>query len=141
MPPSFSKMITIHRGDEQMAYTLFPNVMKYMVSEEVADQEAVEPDVQTTEIGSEVIDGHPTIKYKIHISYDGEEAPQEGFIWKATDLDNMTIKSEMENEGVKFSTLLTDIVLKTPDAELFEVPSNFTQSKNFMEIIMQEQKE
>jgi len=139
MPPSFSKMISIHRGDQEKAYMLYPNVKKYMVNTEDEALETTEPEVETTEVGHEVIDGHPTIKYKVRVSYEGEDAPQGGHIWKATDLYDMTIKSEFENEGVAFSTLLKDIVLKTPDASLFEVPSDYTESENFMEIVMQEQ--
>jgi len=138
MPPSFSKMVTIHLGDEKRAYTLFPNVMKYMVNEDAEVAPEAEPDVQMTEVGSEVIDGHPTIKYRVHMTYKGDVPTQEGYVWKATDLDGMIVKSEMENEDIAFSTVLKDIVLATPDAALFEVPADYTESKNFMEIVTQE---
>ena len=139
MPPSFSKMVTIHHGDEEKAYTLFPNVKKYLINPEAQNAYDAEPDVSRTEVGREVIDGHPTIKYQVHVTFEGEDAAQEGFVWRATDLGDMIIKSEMENASVKFSTLLKDIVLKTPDASLFEVPADYTESKNFMEIVMQGQ--
>ncbi len=92
-----------------------------------------------TEVGSEVIDGHPTIKYQVHVTYKGDAPSQEGFVWRATDLGDMIIKSEMENEAVQYSTVLKNIVLKTPAAALFEVPADFVESKNFMEIVMEGQ--
>ena len=139
MPPSFSRMVTIHLGDEKRAYMLFPNVKKYMVNEDVEQPFEADYNVTRTEVGQEVIDGHPTIKYKVRVTFEGDDVtPQEGFVWRATDLGDMMIKSEMENETVRFSTILKNIVLKTPADTLFEVPEGFVESKNFMEIVMQE---
>ena len=47
------------------------------------------------------------------------------------------IKSEMENPSAKSTTLLTNIVLSTPAADLFEVPADFTETDNFMELMME----
>ena len=140
MPPSFSNMVTIHLGEEKRAYMLFPNVKKYMVNEDVEQPFETDYDITRTEVGKEVIDGHPTIKYKVRVTFDGDDAsPQEGFVWRATDLGDMMIKSDMENEAVRFSTILKNIVLETPADELFEVPEGFVESENFMEIVMQSQ--
>ncbi|MEN8246187.1 MAG: GNA1162 family protein [Thermodesulfobacteriota bacterium] len=140
MPPTFSQMVTIHRGDEKLGYMLFPNVKKYMVNEDVEQPYEVDYEVKREEVGKEVIDGHPTIKYKVQVTFEGDDvSPQEGFVWRATDLGDMMIKSEMENETVRFSTILKNIVLKTPADALFEVPAGFIESKNFMEIVMEGQ--
>jgi len=140
MPPAFSQMVTIHLGDEKRAYTLFPNVKKFMVNEDVDQPFEADYEITRTEVGKEVIDGHPTIKYKVQVSFEGEDAsPQEGFVWRATDLGDMMIKSEMENETIRFSTLLKNIVLKTPSEALFQVPEGYVESKNFMEIVMEGQ--
>jgi hypothetical protein len=140
MPPAFSQMVTIHLGDEKRAYMLFPNVKKYMVNEDVEQPFEADYKVTRTEVGQEVIDGHPTIKYKVLVTFEGEDAsPQEGFVWRATDLGNMMIKSEIENETVRFSTILKNIVLKTPSEALFQVPEGYVESKNFMEIVMEGQ--
>ena len=137
MPPSFSRMVTIHLDEEKRAYMLFPNVKKYMVNEDVEQPFEVDYEVTRTEVGKEVIDGHPTIKYKVALTFEGDDAsPQEGFVWRATDLGDMMIKSEMENETVVFATILKNIELKTPADALFEVPEGFIESKNFMEIVM-----
>ena len=139
MPPSFSQMVTIHLGDQNRAYTLFPNVKKYMVNEDVEQPFEEDYEITRTEIGKEVIDGHPTIKYEVQVTVEGDVSPQEGFVWRATDLGDMMIKSEMENESVRFSTILKNIVLGTPADALFEVPEGFVESKSFMEIVMPEQ--
>jgi hypothetical protein len=140
MPPAFSQMVTIHLGDENRAYTLFPNVKKFMVNEDVEQPFESDYKITRTEVGKEVVDGHPTIKYKVQVTFEGDDvSPQEGFVWRATDLGDMMIKSEMENETVRFSTVLKDIVLKTPSEALFQVPDGYVESKNFMEIVMEGQ--
>jgi hypothetical protein len=140
MPVGMQQMIMIHRGDEKKTYSLYPNKKKYMISEETdegyyrGDDE--KPDIKRTFVGNEVIDGHPTEKYAISISYQDEDV-QEGFIWNATDLDGMTIKSEIENESVKSTTRLTNIDLSTPAEALFDIPADFTETDNFMELMME----
>ncbi len=59
----------------------------------------------------------------------------EGSIWNATDLDGMTIKSEVENKDFKITTELKNIVLKTPAASLFEIPEGYTEAKSFMDVM------
>ena len=140
MPPAFSKMVTIHLGEEKRAFMLFPNVKKYMINEDVEQPFEVDYEVMRTEVGREPVDGHPTVKYRVQVTFDADDvSTQEGFVWRATDLGGMMIKSEMENETARFSTILKNISLEKPADTLFEVPAGFAESKNFMEIVMQEQ--
>jgi hypothetical protein len=136
MPPAMSSVVMIHRGDEKRTYSLYTNKKKYMVSDETDEGYYEEPDVAKTFVAKETIDGHPTEKYKITITYQGQE-PQEGFIWNATDLDGMTIRSEIDNATVKMTSTLTGIVMGTPSADLFEVPVDYTKTSNFLEIVME----
>jgi hypothetical protein len=135
MPPALSKMATIHRGDKKMSYTLYPDSQKYMTHTYTEDEHAPyeKPLVEKTRVGREVIDGHPTDKYKVKITYkDGKV--EEGFIWNARDLDHMTIKSEVGNNDVKVTTELKNIVLKTPSASLFEIPAGYSEARGFMDL-------
>ena len=136
MPPAMSSVVMIHRGDEKRTYSLYTNKKKYMVSDETDEGYYDEPDVAKTFVAKETIDGHPTEKYKITITYQGQET-QEGFIWNATDLDGMTIRSEIDNAAVKMTSTLTGIVMGTPPADLFEVPVDYTETNNFLEIVME----
>jgi hypothetical protein len=134
----FSKMVMIERGDKKTGYTLYPNNQKYIVHTE---QDAVgeKPTVEKTKVGSEVIDNHPTDKYKVIITFkDGKT--QEGFIWNARDLDGMTIQSEVENKDFKITTNVRHIVLKAPRASLFEIPAGYTEAKGFMDLMAAEPK-
>ena len=90
-----------------------------------------------TKVGSETIDGHPTEKFKIKITYKNAKT-QQGYIWNATDLDGMTIKSEIEDEAMKYTSQFTNIVLKTPPKNLFSIPTGFTEASGFMELMVEE---
>ena len=136
MPPAMSSVVMIHRGDEKRTYSLYTNKKKYMVSDETEEGYYEEPDVTKTFVADETVDGHPTKKYRITISYPGQEK-QEGFIWDASDLDGMTIRSEIDNETVKMTSTLTGIVMGPPPAALFEVPGDYTETSNFLEIVME----
>jgi len=138
MPPALSNVVMIHRGDEKRTYSLYTNKKKYMISDEAEEGYYEEPDVVKTFVAKETIDGHPTEKYKVTISYQGQEA-QQGFIWNAMDLDGMTIRSEIDNATVKMTSTLTGIVMGTPPAGLFEVPAGYTETDNFFEIVMEKQ--
>jgi hypothetical protein len=136
MPPAMSSVVMIHRGDEKRTYSLYTNKKKYMVSDETDEGYYAEPEVAKTFVADETIDGHPTKKYRITITYQGQEK-QEGFIWNATDLDDMTIRSEIDNATVKMTSTLTGIVMGTPPADLFNVPGDYTETSNFLEIVME----
>jgi len=136
MPPALSSVVVIHRGDEKRTYSLYTKKKKYMISDETDEGYYEEPDVTKTFVANETIDGHPTEKYRITITYQDQET-QEGFIWNATDLDGMTIRSEVDNATVKMTSTLTNIVMGTPAADLFEVPMDYTETSNFLEIVME----
>ncbi len=134
MPSGMSDVVMIHSSDEKRTYSLYTNKKKYMISEETDEGYIDEPDMEKTFIGNETIDGHPTEKYEVSVSYEGEDT-QTGYIWNATDLGGMTIRSEFDNPAVRVTSTLTQIVMGTPSADLFEIPMDFTETDNFMEII------
>jgi hypothetical protein len=128
-----SRMIMIDRRDKKAGYTLYPDTQRYLVHPE-KEQSEERPRVEKTRVGSEVIGKHATDKYKVRIIYkDGRI--EEGFIWNAKDLGGLTIKSETENKNFKTSTELRDIVLKTPDPSLFEIPAGYTEARGFMDVM------
>jgi len=134
-----SKMAMISRGDKKTGFTLYPNSLKFMVNKEKEDAHNDRPKVEKTKVGNEMIGKYPTEKFKVRITYkDGKS--EEGFIWNAIDLDGMTIKSEVENKDYKVTTEVRNILLKTPSATLFEIPADYTEAKDFMELMMTDKK-
>ncbi len=136
MPPALSKMTTIHRGDKKVSYTLYDNSKRFVTHQQTGDQggRGEVPKVTKTKVGSEVIDGHPTDKYRVTFTYKNGRT-EEGFFWNARDLDEMTIRTETENKESRVTTELKRISLRTPPASLFEIPAGYTEAQNFMELM------
>ena len=133
-----SKMVVISRGDQKVSYTLYPNSRRYMVHTQT---EAIQekPKVEKTKVGRERIGRHLTDKYRVRITYrDGRI--EEGYIWNAEDLNNMTIRSEVENKDHKVTTELRNIVLQTPPAALFEIPAGYSEARGYMDLMATEPK-
>jgi hypothetical protein len=139
MPPELSRMVVISRGDKHESYTLYPGKKKFMTHPQT-ENDGEKPKIEKIKVGSETIDGHLTDKYKVRITNrDGKV--NEGFMWNATDLEGMTIRTETENNDFKMTTELKNIVLKRPQASLFDVPVDYTEASNFMELMMPEKKD
>jgi hypothetical protein len=135
VPPVLSMMSTIHHGNKKLSYLLYPNAKKYMIQSDREEDAAHEkPAIEKTKVGSEVLDGHPTDKYKVKMTYKSGSS-DEGFIWSARDLDGMTIKSEVENGETRVTTRLKNISFKTPAASLFKVPAGYAEAKSVMELM------
>ena len=133
-----SKMVVINRGDQKTGYTLYPSSQRYMVHTQ-RDANDEKPRIEKTKVGREPIGRHPTDKYRVRITYkDGRV--EEGFIWNARDLDDLTIKSEVENKDYRVTTELRNIVLQTPPASLFEIPEGYVEAKGFMDLMATEPK-
>jgi hypothetical protein len=133
-----SKMAHINRGDKKITYTLYPNTQKYIVHTERREP-GERPQVEKTKMGTEMVGKYSCDKYKVKITYkDGKS--EEGFIWNAKALDNMTIKSEVESKDYKVTMELKDIILKTPAASLFEIPEGYVEAKGFMDLMATEKK-
>jgi hypothetical protein len=131
-----SRMIMLDRGDKNKSYTLYPNAKRFMVhaGEEAAEEK---PRVDKTRMGSETIGKYKTDKFRVKITYkDG--TVEEGLIWNAGELEGMTIKSEVENKDYRITTELRNIVLKTPQASLFEIPAGYSEARGFMDLMMKD---
>jgi hypothetical protein len=134
MPPDLSRMIMINRGDRNVAYTLYPGKKKYITHNEKETDKGEEPKIEKTKVGSEVIDGHPTDKFRVIITNKRGKV-DEGYEWNAKDLDGMTIRTETENNDFKIVMEIKNVVLKRPDNSLFEIPADYTESKDFMDLM------
>jgi hypothetical protein len=133
MPPELSRMVVITRGDRHAVYTLYPNKRRYMVHPE-GENDKPEPNIEKIKVGSEIIDGHPTDKFKVRIVRK-DNPPFEGFIWNARDLDGMTIRTETENNDFKTVMELKKIVLRRPEPPLFEIPAGYSEAKGFLDLM------
>lgn len=75
-------------------------------------------EVTRTEIGAEIVDGHPTRIAEVRYPGDGRSSMK---VWLATDLRDFPLRIEFEN-GVTQS--FKDVSLDDPPASLFEKPAS-----------------
>ncbi len=133
----FEKTIMLYRGDRKTAYSLYPDQKKYVEFAESDDHVFSEPDVKLTRVGTETIDGHPTVKYSLKMRLE-DGTSSSGYLWNATDLDNMTIKTYLEYDGARSTMLLTNIKLGSPPASLFEIPADFSQADSMAGLMIKQ---
>jgi len=132
------KLVVIDRSDMNTSYVLYPAAQQYVVLKTPEDP-AGKPMIEKTKIGSEMIGSHSTDKFGVKISYNDGKV-EEGFIWNASDLDGLTIKSEVESQDSKTAMELKDIHLQTPRPALFEVPAGYTEVEHIKDLTLTEMK-
>lgn len=120
--------VTIVRRDKQLGWMLMPSHRMYsqMDLSRAQQQSGSAPSDQVTieQVGSDVVEGHATTKYKLLM----KDSTAGGFIW-ITD-QGIAIKMDMlSKEGGKKSRMtvtLKNLQVGPQDTQLFELPSGYT---------------
>jgi hypothetical protein len=113
------------------SYFIYTGLKAYLA---LAPQEAApsDPDklkMETTELGNETVDGHPSVKNKVVMTApDGKKT--EATVWNATDLKNFPVRIEVADKGNKMRMTFKNVKFDKPDAKLFQPPANFTRHTN-----------
>jgi len=134
------RTISIYRGDKKLMYLVYPGLKGYC---EIDPAKASptdktgqkEPKVEITPIGKETVDGHPCVKNKITITTD-DGNQHEIIAWKASDMNDFPIKTEIQSGGATITTHFRDIKMTAPDASLFDPPSDFKAYGSLQEMMM-----
>lgn len=138
------KMISIVRIDVKKSIMLNPEKKSYFEDAWKQNRMQRNPSmlmedsnykVDKVKIGSETIDKHPCIKYTVTITNKETSEKQTMTTWEATDLQNLVIKHEMEQNGKKFGMELKNVKLNAATAEMFEVPASYTKANSMMELM------
>jgi hypothetical protein len=124
---AFGARSIITRIDKKVIWTIMPDRKMYMEKayDDMKDRPIVEKmagEVERKQVGSETIDGHPTIKYLVTRKLGSGQ--HQVYSWWATDM-NFPIKTaavdgswSQEYKNIKFG--------EQPDS-LFEVPAGYTK--------------
>lgn len=86
-------------------------------------------DLKKTEVGPEIVDGHPCIKNRI-TDIEAGNAPQPGLVWNASDLQGFPIKMELKTDQGIMMFHFHNVVIRQPDPSLFEIPGNYMSFTN-----------
>jgi hypothetical protein len=121
------KMVSIVRPDKQMQFIVYPTARAYAEMPISKGQTNADQDlkIESTKLGTEIVDGHPCVKNKVTISSKDAEK-HEAIVWNATDLKDFPVKMQMAQAGGgNLVMTYSNIKLEKPDAKLFEPPTDF----------------
>jgi hypothetical protein len=79
--------------------------------------------IEKEKIGDEVVEGHKCVKYKVKVHcFMGD---LDGTRWEAVDLQGLPIKTVVKMDDATITTVLKNIKLGAPAAEMFTVPKEY----------------
>ncbi len=122
-PTGMGQIITIARADVRKVYTIFPDTQTY--SEQPIKLEDLQlagmssPNAQMQEVGRELINGQPCIKY--HLTHEGQSM----WLWVTQD-GHFPVRMVPVTGGML--TEFKNVHVGPQPASLFEVPSGYTQT-------------
>lgn len=128
--------VMILRRDKQIGYMLMPSQKMYQQMDLAqAQQQSGQPQsegkdqVDITEVGTEIIEGQNTTKYKL-IMKDGSAG---GFMWFTKDGILMKMDTVVKNgrDKSRMTVTLRNLKIGPQDAALFEVPAGFNPMPSF----------
>jgi hypothetical protein len=124
-----SQVALISRPDKKLAYMVYPGLQSY-IENELDDDEATEPgakfDVNTTELGKEMVDGQACVKNKVVLT-DQKGNKREAVVWNAAALKDFPIKMQYAEEGRDATLTFRDISFTKPDSAAFDPPAAFAR--------------
>lgn len=128
------KMVTLIQPDKKVTTLMYPNAQAY-AEMPVNEEENGNDKFESTELGTETVDGHPCKKVKL-TSTDSKGKTQEALVWQATDLKNFPIKMQMAQKSNTVLVNFRNPKLESPPASQFEVPASYTKYPS-MQALMQ----
>lgn len=134
------KIVIISQPEKKLSYMIYPGLRSYAempTQNAQPDSKEEEIKIDTSDLGEETVDGHPTMKKRV-VFTDARGRKQQALTWNATDLKDFPIKIEANEQGTKVTISFKNVKLTKPVANLFEPPSNFKKYDNMM-TMMQEQ--
>lgn len=122
-------MAMIIREDLDMVWTLLPQNMYMEISTEEAEQSATpnaEGVAEYEKLGTEVVNGWPTTKYRVVMMEDGKEA--DGYFWITEHWIPIRMEITMQDDPSQTVTMeLRDLQIRDQDPALFELPPGATR--------------
>jgi len=119
------RMVTLVLPEKKMTVIMYPGLQSYaeMASSE---EEAGEGKFETTELGSETLEGHVCTKTKFTTT-DAKGKKQDAIVWKAKDLKEFPIQMQVAQKKNTMILKFNNPKLEQPEASLFVMPTNYTK--------------
>jgi hypothetical protein len=120
------QMSVITRADKSNSYWIYPRQrcsVEIPVPKTKTDGQV--PTLEKTELGKEVIDGHPCVKQLVTATRTGEKC--QAIVWSATDLRDFPVQIYLTSNSTTNIMKFSGISLSPPEASRFEPPTDFKQ--------------
>lgn len=120
------EMVAITRVDKPALFMIYPGLEAY-AKMSLPDAKLTETNatkVETTDLGQEVVDGHPCLKKQLIVT-DKNGKPMTVLVWRATDLKGCPVKLEQTTPESSATMYFRKISLEKPAAALFEPPASY----------------
>jgi hypothetical protein len=131
-----SQIVSIIRPDKGLVYVIYPDqrvLLTLPLPKEDSEGSGKGPQVTKKALGKETIDGHPCVKNKVVVT-DSTGQIVEATTWDATDLKDLPIQIETQENDNTSLVRFKEIQFTRPAAGYFEPPSGFTQYQNADEL-------
>ncbi len=137
-------MLELQQDSSPISYMLFPEKKKYAVNEVPPESEEPEKPV-IEELGTETFEGVECVKRSMVMKMGPMESEMT-LLFSPEQKDmpvKMTVKSEMSSGPGRPAMPIETVILfknynfSTPDAGLFDIPSDYTQAASVQEIMME----
>jgi hypothetical protein len=90
--------------------------------------------IRKTQLDREVIDGHQCVKYDVFASGGGRYVT--AMVWLASDMDGFPVRMDWKNEeGLNWRLLFSNINIRPPKPELFEIPDGYKRYSGINELV------
>ena len=134
IPPEFAamlkgsgmdRMVTLVLPEKKVTTIIYPGLQSYAEMASTED-ETGDGKIETTEMGSETLDGHACTKTKFTTT-DAKGKKQDAIVWKAKDLKEFPIQMQVAQKNNTMILKFKNPKLEQPEASLFVMPTNYTK--------------
>jgi hypothetical protein len=127
-------VVTIATTAKTNIMTIYPNLKAY-VSTPLPPEAASAPkaDVQITKLGTEIVNGHPTVKNKVVVTSGGQS--HEFTAWNATDLNNFPVQIAISEQGMSATMTYKDVTFGNVSASQFRAPAGYKSYDSIPELM------
>jgi hypothetical protein len=131
-----ARVVSLARPDLKQVLVIYPDaksLLRMPMSDEAALLSASAPKVEKTVLGSETIDGRSCQKTKVVFTEKGKST--EAVAWFAKDMQDFPVQIQSGEGGNKNTIRFSEVTLKAPEANLFEVPRGYKEFKDTEEMM------
>jgi hypothetical protein len=125
--------VTIVRKDKQVMWLLLSRMKHFKTVPYDPEQapkvtEHLEHEIAREEIGTEILDGHPTTLYQVTVRREGSDTPDVYYQWLATDI---RFPLKLARKDGRWIMEYRHVKLRPVSDFLFQLPLNFAPLEEF----------